>query len=714
MIHFKKFLYRNFSYPVDRLRDFGTVAKPLWVILLFQVLVAVAFVGAPQGQDMLLTFLIDFGDKWFAFAWFLLALFFLSAVSEFGCRLIMYFSDLTTHELIPRRVRYRKLFQKHLSKAFLYAPVVFTCWAFLRAYLRLQKIKSMDSFQGQSPLLVLLLILLCLLLLIYLLYHLYQGKLRNRFYKLKLNRIQKYALTKLYSVTRERWIDGFIMVDGKPVKAQIKTGGAMFLAPIMNRFYFAFLIPAAVLILLFSFLPVSVYSDFGAVAIVCLSFACWITIYCALDILDAVQPLKRRFKIVLPYRFLLFVILIIVSRYNNDHPARAAAKKPTTSDERKLIHDYFDDWVEAKGFQNDSVIPVVFVSAEGGALRTGCFTSMMLARIQDSLPVFKNHIFCYSSVSGGTLGVNFFNALTQLPTLANNYKTTTRSFYNEDFLSATTGKLVFAEIINAFSPRMIPLFDRATALEKSWEQAFEIATGSKQNILAGNFSTVAGNPKNKEQAVTLINITEVESGHRTIWSNVLIDPVNFKEAIDLQKKSTVQLPYSTAISLSARFPLVSPAGAIEWKKGKPLHYVDGGYFENKGAMSIAEAIESVKKFSKYKDKVQVYVIQFNFSEEVDGEYRSLRFLNETTEILNAIMNVRSGHTNYSYEELFRNCNEYGAKLIPLSMPLDGHDVPMNWVLSDAALTRIEFVCDGMLRKDLYLQPLLEELRNLPK
>jgi hypothetical protein len=332
----------------------------------------------------------------------------------------------------------------------------------------------------------------------------------------------------------------------------------------------------------------------------------------------------------------------------------------------------------------------------------------MLARIQDSLPNFKNYVFCYSGVSGGSLGVNFFNALTQAPTLPANYKTVTRNFYNKDFLSATTGKLIFAEILNAFIPRLVPMFDRAKALELTWENSFAEATGLKDsaNLFASNFSTHAGNPQQKTNSVVLINITEVESGSRTIWSNVQIDPVNFKKVIDLQKKSLVQLPYSTAISLSARFPLVSPAGAIEWKKDKQLHYVDGGYYENKGALGIAEALAAIKKYSKYKNKAEFFVLQFHFSEESEGEYSGIKFLNDPREILGAITNVRSGHTNYSYEELFRTCKEYNGVLIPLHLPLDGHKVPMNWVLSSAALSRLEDVCDGMLRKEMNLQRLL--------
>lgn len=707
----KRFYRKHFSHFSERLKDFGTVIRPLWIIVLFQILVFVAFVGAPQGQDMLLSMIINFDDHWFAFICLLISLFALSTVSEFGSRLIIYFSDLTTHELEPRRVRYRKVYQRSLSKIVLFAPVISVACGFVITSLRLMKGASVDAFQQKNPLLILAIIVAAHLLLAFVIYQLYFGKLRKKFYVLKLNKWQKFVLSKLYSISKLRLIPAVEIVDGKPQLVQVQVGGKYFFRPILRRFHVAFLLPSAFFILLFSFLPVKYFPPYGAAFIVCLSLACWIAVYCWFDILDKVQPLFVN----IPYRLIMLIGLLLFSWYNHDHPARIAAMKPK-EETRKLVQQYFDDWVEAKGFDKDSSFPVVFISAEGGALRTGCFTSMMLAQLQDSFPAFKNHVFCYSSVSGGSLGTNFFNALTQLPSLPSNYAGVTKKFYAQDFLTATTGKLVFSEIFNAYSPNMISRFDRATALEKSWEHGFAEATGTSadSNLFTQNFSTGVGNPAAKDHAAVLINITEVESGLRTIFSNVVIDPVNFNEVADLQKKARVQLPYSTAISLSARFPLVSPAAAIEWRKGFQLHYVDGGYYENKGAQSAAEALQAIKKFSKYKDRAEFYVIQFHFIEPTPGEFYGIRFLNEPREILKAMMNARSGHSLFSYEDLFRTCKQNNAALIPLYLPLDGHKVPMNWVLSNAALTRVENVCKEMIKTDKNLQPLLVRLQQLPK
>lgn len=205
---------RYFSFFTERLKDFGIVMRPLWVILLFQLLITVAFVSAPQGQDMLLTFIIDFDTNWFSLGWFWLALFCLSVASEFGSRLIMYFSDLTTHELEDRRVRFRKVYQKTFSKIFLFAPVVAITWGFMKAYMRLREAKAAGIFEYRDPLIIFIIILTFLFALALLLYQIYFGRWRKWLYRLPLSRLQQYMLTKLYSISKERWIQRVKIIDG--------------------------------------------------------------------------------------------------------------------------------------------------------------------------------------------------------------------------------------------------------------------------------------------------------------------------------------------------------------------------------------------------------------------------------------------------------------------------------------------------------------------
>jgi hypothetical protein len=53
------------------------------------------------------------------------------------------------------------------------------------------------------------------------------------------------------------------------------------------------------------------------------------------------------------------------------------------------------------------------------------------------------------------------------------------------------------------------------------------------------------------------------------------------------------VPLSTAMSLSARFPVVMPAGLVRSEKGS-LHLVDGGYFENSAIESSFALIDLLR------------------------------------------------------------------------------------------------------------------------
>ena len=65
--------------------------------------------------------------------------------------------------------------------------------------------------------------------------------------------------------------------------------------------------------------------------------------------------------------------------------------------------------------------------------------------------------------------------------------------------------------------------------------------------------------------LALFNTTEVETGLQCIWSNVRIDGLPLSRERDLYRRIGKDLAYSTAVNLSARFPLVSPGAAIRYR-----------------------------------------------------------------------------------------------------------------------------------------------------
>ncbi len=713
---------KKFNYTLDlKAKDIFAVSRPLMFIWFFQALMMYAFIGAPQGQDMLLTLLVDTSSSPFALFWLFVALFLWSIASEFGSRLVLYFSDTSTHDIHPRRVRYRKIMQKRFTKLLLLAPSMFIAVGFIKAYIRSQQIREelLNSQNTTGEFIYIMLTLLFLWLMLYFIYIRKKSVLYQKLYKLNLKRSQSYLLAKLYSILKTRkvavsnssYYKPGELQDGKAVRElELPVNGLHFFAPLVKRFL-VFVFSAFGFIILFSLLKIGWYEFFGSTALICLSFACWIIIYCLLDIMDSAQP----FKLKLPYRLFFVVLALLVSRFNIDHPARYV-KENSQLPERKNVAAYFDEWVEAKGYhQKEGNFPVIFVGAEGGALRTGAFTSFLLAYMQEHDFNFRDHVFSYSSVSGGSLGANLFNSFNTAGLPANKYVDATDTFYMHDFLAPVTGKLIFGEILNLFWPRPIAPFDRARALEKAWEHAWEHATGITQNVMSQPFDAGAGNTSDKGNAAIFINILEVESGYRTLWSNVKIDS-SFRRTIDLRSQCKYDLYYSTAISLSARFPLVSPGGAIRLTDGRYLHYVDGGYFENKGTLTTAEVIDAIKSNSKYGARADIYVLQFNFSKDEFPKPDGIRFGNEVREIIGGIYNARNGHTDYSLEYMKSIIRKYNGKYINLDMTQGSSEVPMNWVLSRAAVTSIKNLCRRTLlsREINELMNRLKAYRHLPE
>ena len=55
------------------------------------------------------------------------------------------------------------------------------------------------------------------------------------------------------------------------------------------------------------------------------------------------------------------------------------------------------------------------------------------------------------------------------------------------------------------------------------------------------------------------------------------------------------IPISTAVSVSSRFPFITPPGLVYDKDGKRWgHLVDGGYVENMGATAMLELYDFLR------------------------------------------------------------------------------------------------------------------------
>lgn len=470
------------------------------------------------------------------------------------------------------------------------------------------------------------------------------------------------------------------------------------------------------------------YEIIGSPALVCLSFACWLGIYVGVLYIDS----RFRKKVKLPIRLILFLWFLIVSFLNDDHPVYKNDSVAFNTG-RPYLNKHFDWWlgqhlydtgcaykiIHPNYFQPDSATsnhdslknkdtifyPVYFITAEGGALRTGAFTAMLLARLQDAFPDFKNHIYAFSSVSGGSVGVGFFNAVAYLEPngtakSSDYYQAITRKFFSQDQLSPVVGKLFYADILNNFWPSPVANFDRAIALEKSWERSYfkAFARPADKNIFSTNFMSCY-NSRIADTTIFpawFINTTEVETGLQCYISNVIADSFILARQRDLlAEKIHYGINYSTAINFSSRFPLFSPSAALYQSANQTYHYVDGGYVENTGSKTMLEIIQSLR-YQINKANVKPYIIQLRFSDTDSSTFQNTGFLNEINSIVSGMYNTRTGSSTTYTEQLQREIKNLNGEIIQVPLPASSNDVPMSWVFSRRSFANLNKVIDSIM------------------
>lgn len=664
------------------LTDLKVVLRPLWLFLLLQVFVTVAFLLVPQGPDVLFGVIENYSGLFRAevsmrfvriapFFCIVLALAYWSIASELCSRLILHASDFSSRRIPPARVLRRRNLQRDVPKVLYYFPVLIVMIAFTNSFF--SRIEAEDEWHVTAY----ALIIVSLLALLFLLYHLRYGRLsRPLFYR-------RIGIARLRSAMQR---SGFWY----------------------NR-YFRLLVGVTLPVLaLCAFAPPVFYEVLGSTMFICLGFGVWTVMYTLVELLYRVWPLPVQ----LPYKAILLVWLLVASRIDKDHPARTLPG--SSGDTRPELSAHFNRWVAHRAGPQRDTVPVIFVAAEGGALRTGCFSAMMLAVLQDSFPQMRRHIYAYSGVSGGSVGIGVFYQMSRHLADTPDYTTRVKEFFRHDFLAPVTGKLVFGEPFNWMSPWPIRAGDRVIALEQSWEQAWAQCTRydpvAKQRF---SESWVGLNSSDSTAAALFINTTEAESGMKGVISTLRFPEDWFFQSKDVMARLKGRdIPYSTALGMSARFPLVSPGAALYDEQERTLyHYVDGGYYENKGASTLYEVMRYCREQLPPGTVIRPVVVQLAFDPDPYQKPTSIHWLNELREPLSGILNVRSSHTRYASAVLQDFVRKNNGLYIPFTVGYAARAVPMNWTLSGYALEKIETRCKDLLRNTAR-DPRMDEFRAL--
>ena len=263
--------------------------------------------------------------------------------------------------------------------------------------------------------------------------------------------------------------------------------------------------------------------------------------------------------------------------------------------------------------------PMVLVTAQGGASRSGYWVAGVLGALEDGAHGFHRSVFAISSVSGGSLGAAVYQRLVARKQGANgtagalckggdSFALCGQRILQDDFLGPVFFSMFNADLLQRLLPGdLMP--DRAEALETAWEDAWRRETGADdfaEPLQIRDPKNPAAAPDKDWLPVLLLNGSSVKTGRRIITSDIAFDPEcgssdlietapDLPSTLDFFCLTRDRIRLSTAVHNSARFPYISPAGTLwasdgaghRWKSDR---IVDGGYVEAQGATTLVDLL----------------------------------------------------------------------------------------------------------------------------
>jgi Patatin-like phospholipase len=522
------------------------------------------------------------------------------------------------------------------------------------------------------------------------------------------------AAAYLFFFLRRRYLNK--KEKASPAAADTAPKGFRDLPRLGKIMLWASLAVSLILIALFSAKPAFAW-NFGAPAI--LMF--WATTMVSIGTLLAIWGVWYKF----PFIGLLVVLGIVFSWFNlnDNHEIRQSRLAAGTAPPD--FGPAFEEWLSKRGDLGaypDKDYPVFIVAAQGGGIRAAYQTTLALSRLQDICPNFAQHLFAISGVSGGSLGAGVFAALAER-NATNGPRQPCRSGESKlqieadgvlaaDFLSPALAAALYPDLLQRMLPFPISGFDRARGLEIGFEQAWEGITSSDD--LHQNFHALADNFTAEATPALFLNTTNVASGLRMVVAHLNPRDHAFGPLFVTEQDvvAGLDMPLSTAMGLSARFPIVTPAGTITSEK--KARFVDGGYYENSGTVTVQSMLSYfLRKRAGGGQPVRFVVITIGTDACVDERSeeeatvcrdnispiftRAGSGLGELLSPFRAIFNTRGGRGLGAVEDLIQlsaalrhqaaltNPPTHGGfDVIPVEITRHKVAIPLGWEISKAA------------------------------
>ena len=476
-----------------------------------------------------------------------------------------------------------------------------------------------------------------------------------------------------------------------------------------NWFYagYGIMLLSIIVLFLVGEFPVFFGRIFGTIVVAALCIVAWENILSAVAV--KLRSLGKLFFI-----FILAAIALTFTLTSYLPPLRAAwplvgeSKTLTLSRQaalRKLDQEYHQRFI-AEGNSADGKHHIVFVAAAGGGQRAAIWTEAVLRNLQHDLPGFADKIFVISGVSGGSLGAAHFLAENadrdRNPQGCEDGKaarnTCIDQFMETDFLAAPFASALSTDLPSIMFGRSLftDFFDvfprRDESLVAAWGRRWKEIRGT--NHFNEPFLTLW----NRNNPSLIVNTTSEAFGDRVVASNLDLAPVYQRDAGHPSNLAIFDMSLGAAVSLGARFPIVSEAESIDIDGKRVDQIVDGGYFDNFGATAIDQLITFLTNNNKMRMEDAI-VIQITNDKNV-GAYLSslidplLRRRGTCKQIgpnmgyadlptllqpLGALDSVRTARGIYTVVQLAKKIKTH--KGVFLHFGLLDYEAPLSWSLS---------------------------------
>ncbi|RTE94857.1 hypothetical protein D6B98_03555 [Bradyrhizobium sp. LVM 105] len=281
----------------------------------------------------------------------------------------------------------------------------------------------------------------------------------------------------------------------------------------------------------------------------------------------------------------------------------------------------FRDWlalrhVPSKLSAQDQKYPIFVVAAQGGGQYAAYHTALSLARLYDTCPKLKDHVFAISGVSGGSLGAAIFSELLRRSEpLGENCSTesagvgilekSVREFFEFDLVTPVVATGLFFDLPSLAIPQLHLAPDRARTLELAVKHAINSSAGLNDDrdtmpfysswsasgvapaLFLNTTSANYGRPILLSQLYmtdkrskfffsslfapvlsALMPQTGTDKEHLRIVQRMVVSGIRASEYSRpnyfniLEYRPDLQLSLVTAAILSARFPYVTPPGVL--------------------------------------------------------------------------------------------------------------------------------------------------------